>query len=105
MFFYNNGYIYPAEFYKKYTQFSSQEEMIEKAREEGIKIEITKNSFSCSVYEKKIKNESYKITIENIDKIFNDFFSKYTQFSSQEEMIEKAKQEYSSFMKNEINFS
>lgn len=100
---YSIGYIYPSEFYKKYTKFSSQEEMIKRAKEEGINIEITVNDFSCSIYEKKVKGETYKITIENIDAILNNFFSKYTDFSSQKEMMEKAEQEYPSFINNEIN--
>lgn len=103
MSLYSIGYIYPSEFYKKYTKFSSQEEMIKKAKEEGIHIEITVDYFSCSVYEKKVKSEAYKITLENIDEILNNFFSKYTDFSSQKEMMEKAEQEYPSFINNKIN--
>ena len=55
------------------------------------------------LYEKKVKSEAYKITLENIDEILNNFFSKYTDFSSQKEMMKKAEQEYPSFMINEIN--
>lgn len=77
---YRNGYIFPDEFYKKYTNFNSQKDFIKAAQKASIKINLTKTICKFSV----------KDSIDVIDK----FIQENTKFNTWDSFIENAQKLY-----------
>ena len=83
---YHKGYIFPDEFYKEYTDFNSHKDFIEKAKEEGIEITLTKTK------------QDIKLVNPPSDVIFDEFvdlfIKKNTNFKSFKDFIKTAKSIY-----------
>lgn len=86
---YHKGYMFPDEFYKEYTDFNSHKDFIKKAKEEGIEIILNKTEYRSGV-----SNLPKKATLEDADKIIDNFIAKHSKFKSLKEMLDTAKSIY-----------
>lgn len=90
-----DGYIFPDDFYKKYTNFLSQDEFLKAAEKVDLLITIKSD-------EVKFKNITPRKEKFDIDIMIDDFIKENTKFNSWQEFKEKGENNYITYLEKPL---